>query len=72
MSKRISKEKARKLFEKEQELIQMQKDGIDLPQSDRRRKKYLLRLKKEQGYIAYLKERYRKTGRADLIKKLEN
>jgi len=72
MSKRISKERAKQLRKREMELQQMQKDGIALPQSDRRRKKYLMRIKKEKSFLSYLKARYKKTEREDLAKKIDD
>ena len=71
MSHRISLEKAKQLREKELKLQQEPKNGGILPRSDRRRKKYLRHVLKQQGYIAYLKARYKTTGRSDLAKLIE-
>lgn len=61
MSHRISKERARQLSAKEQELIQMQKEGKALPRSDRRHKKYIVARKRQDGFLWRLMERIRQT-----------
>jgi hypothetical protein len=61
MSKRISKERARLLRDRELELQQLQREGKSLPNS-RRKKKYLIQVKKQKGYFAYLAERYKSHG----------
>ena len=60
MSHRISKEKARQLSVKDQELRQMQKEGKVLPKS-RRQKKYELMRKRQDGFIWRLKDRIKRT-----------
>ena len=57
MSHRISIERAKELYEKEMQLRELQKLGKPLPASDRRRKRYLARIKRQEGFIAYLKAR---------------
>jgi len=59
MSKRISKDRAKKLRERELELQQMQCEGKSLPKSNRRNKKYLLQVRKQKGFFKYLAERHR-------------
>ena len=56
VSHRISKERARQLSAKDQELRQMQKEGKTLPKS-RRQKKYELARKKQDGFLWRLKDR---------------
>lgn len=60
MSHRISKERARQLSAKEQELIQMQREGKPLPNS-RRQKKYESARKRQDGFLWRLMERIRQT-----------
>jgi len=61
MSRRISKERARMLYEKDLELREMQKQGIPLPTS-RRQKKYELMRKRQDGFLWRLKDRIKRTG----------
>lgn len=70
MSKRISMERARKLRARESELQQMQKEGKPLPKSTRRQKKYLMQIRKQEGFFSYLKERYSRHG-SEIPKHLE-
>ena len=71
MSKRISKKRARELYEKDLELPQMQREGKTLPVSDRRHKKHLLQIKKQKGSLKYLIERYRLHGHIEKAKEME-
>lgn len=57
MSHRISVERAMELDEKNQRLRELQKQGKPLPRSNRCRKKYLARVRRTEGFIAYLKAR---------------
>ena len=50
------------LFDNELELQQMQREGKPLPRSDRRHKKYLLQVKKQQGFLKYLRARHKDHG----------
>ena len=71
MSKRISKDKAKRLREHELELQQMQKEGKPLPVSDRRNKKYLLQVRKQKGFFKYLSERHKMHGHSKESKLFE-
>ena len=71
MSKRISKKRARELYEKDLELQQMQREGKTLPRTNRRHKKHLLQIKKQEGSLKYLIKRYRLHGHVEEAKKLE-
>jgi len=62
MSKRISLEHAKELYEKEQTLIQLQKEGKQLPRNDRRRKKYEAMRKRQNGILWRMKDRIKRTG----------
>jgi len=57
MSHRISRLRANKLFAKEKELQQLQCEGKPLPKSNRRHKKYLMQIKRHDGYLARMKQR---------------
>lgn len=61
MSKRISIKRAKYLYEKELELREMQRQGIPLPNS-RRRKKYEMARKRQDGFLWRLKDRIKATG----------
>ena len=65
MSHKISMAKAKRLYENEQKLRQMQSEGKQLP-SSRRQKKYLLRVKKEKGFFKYLAARHKLQGHSDI------
>lgn len=71
MSKRISKDRAKKLRNKELELQQMQREGKPLPKSKRRQKKYLLQVKKQKGFFKYHAERHRLHGNEKEAKRFE-
>lgn len=62
MSKRISMDYAKELYEKEMKLQEMQKQGIPLPKSSRRQKKYMAMRKRQDGILWKLKDRIRATG----------
>ena len=55
MSHRISMERAKELTKKNEMLKKLQQEGKTLPRNDRRRKKYLAMIRKQEGFIAYLK-----------------
>ena len=57
MSHRISMKRALEIDKNRATLEKLQREGKPLPKNDRRRKKYLDRIKKQQGFIAYLKAR---------------
>ena len=71
MSKRISKERARRLCEKDLELQHLQREGKPLPTSNRRQKKYLMQVKKQKGFIKYLIARNKLHGHNKKAKELE-
>ena len=62
MSHRITKERARVLYAKDQELQELQRQGISLPRSDRRHKKYIAARKRQDGFLWKLKDRIKRTG----------
>ena len=57
MAHKISREDAIKKYEEKQRLDAMIKRGEKPPRGTRRHKKYLKQVKKQKGYLAYLKER---------------
>ena len=59
MSKRISREKANELYEKDMMLRDMQRQGITLPKS-RRRKKYEMMCKRQNNFIDRLINRIKR------------
>jgi len=65
MSHKISMTRAKRLYENEQKLRQIQSEGKQLP-SSRRQKKYLLRIKKEKGFFKYLAARHKLHGHSNL------
>jgi len=71
MSKKISLDRARELYNKDLELQQLQREGKPLPKSNRRTKKYLLQVRKQEGFIKYLIARYKKHGHQKEVERLE-
>jgi len=71
MSKRVSNERAKEMYDRELELQQMQREGKSLPKSNRRQKKYLMQVKKKQGFIKYLIARHKSHGHSKEVERLE-
>lgn len=61
MSKRISKEEAKRKYENYLKLKEMQVKGIRLPRS-KRQKKHEKMKNKQDGYLYRIKNRIKKTG----------
>jgi hypothetical protein len=57
MSHRIDPDLAKEYFKKEQELKQMQRDGLELPRNERKRKKYEAMRKKQDGFFWKMRDR---------------
>ena len=62
MAHNITIDRAKELFEKEQELQAMQKEGKPLPPSSRRQKKYEMMRKRQDGILRRIKDRIKNTG----------
>lgn len=71
MSHRISLKRGKMLYEKEQELQELQKLGRPLPKSNRRQKKYLMQVRKQKGFFKYLSARYKLHGHFKKAEALE-
>lgn len=57
MSHRIDSGLAKEYFKKEQELQQMQREGKALPVNERKRKKYDVMRKKQDGFFWKMRDR---------------